>query len=74
VTPRRYSALLWGVVGALAFLVAHQGYLLADGAFVGVGPLAAVTVVVFVAAALTAYYAEGRFGTTFRARSEGDGE
>jgi uncharacterized membrane protein YhhN len=74
VTPEKRSALLWGAVGALAFLVAHQGYLLADGAFVGVGPLAAVTLVVFGAATLTAYYAEGRFGTAVRARSEGDGE
>ncbi|MFW5965041.1 MAG: hypothetical protein ACOCQM_09245 [Natronomonas sp.] len=73
-TPRKRSALLWGVVGALAFLVAHQGYLLVDGAFVGVGPLASVTVAVFAASVLTAYYAEGRFGTTFRVRSEGDGE
>jgi hypothetical protein len=74
VTPRKRSALLWGAVGALAFLVAHQGYLLVEGAFVGVGPLAAVTVVVFVAATLTAYYAEGRFGTTFRVHTRDDGE
>ena len=73
-TPRKRSALLWGAVGALAFLVAHQGYLLMDGPFVGVGPLSAVTLVVFAAAALTAYYAERRVGATLRVRSGGDGE
>jgi hypothetical protein len=31
VTPRRKSALLWGAVGALAFLVLAQGYVLVVG-------------------------------------------
>jgi len=43
INPRRLSALLWGLVGALSFLVAHGGYLLLGGAFLGVGPVAAVT-------------------------------
>jgi hypothetical protein len=60
--PRQKSALLWGAVGAFAFLALHQAYLLADGAFLGVGPIAAITVVIFVGTALSAYYLEGRFG------------
>ncbi|WP_336134560.1 hypothetical protein [Natronomonas amylolytica] len=60
--PRQKSALLWGAVGALAFLVLHQAYLLADGAFLGVGPVAAVAVIVFTGTAASAYYVEGRFG------------
>jgi hypothetical protein len=31
VTPRRKSALLWGAVGALSFLVLAQGYVLVVG-------------------------------------------
>jgi predicted Na+-dependent transporter len=38
-TPRRKSSLLWGVVGALAFLVLVQGYRLVVGPF-GIDPLA----------------------------------
>lgn len=60
--PRLRSALLWGAVGALSFLVAHGGYLLAGGAFLGVGPVAGVTGVVFVATAVASYYTERRFG------------
>jgi len=61
-TPRRRSALLWGLVGALSFLVAHGAYLLVGGAFLGFGPIAGVTLSVFVAAATSSYYAERRFG------------
>ena len=66
--PRRKSALLWGVVAALSFLVLHQGYLLAGGAFLGIGPVAAVTVAVFVGGVTVSYYAEGRFGLFGRRR------
>ena len=59
-TPRTKAAALWGAIGALAFLAAHQAYLLADGAFLGVGPVAGVALVVFAAAAASAYYLEGR--------------
>jgi hypothetical protein len=31
VTPRRKSALLWGAIGALSFLVLAQGYVLLVG-------------------------------------------
>jgi hypothetical protein len=71
VTPRRKAAVLWGAVGALVFLVAHQAYLLADGAFLGVGPVAGVAVAVFGTTAATAYYLEGRLAGP---RPEGDGE
>jgi len=60
VTPRARSAALWGAIGALAFLAAHQAYLLADGVFLGVGPVAGVALVVFTAASASAYYLEGR--------------
>ena len=57
---RARAAVLWGVVGAMAFLVAHQAYLLADGAFLGIGPVLGVALVVFGAASASAYYLEGR--------------
>ncbi|MDR9381363.1 MAG: hypothetical protein RI560_06795 [Natronomonas sp.] len=69
-SPRRASALLWGVVGALAFLVVHGAYLLSGGAFLGVGPIAGVACAVFAATALGSYYAERRFGP-FAARFGG---
>ena len=59
-TSRARAAALWGAIGAMAFLVAHQAYLLADGAFLGVGPILGVTLVVFGAASAGTYYLEGR--------------
>lgn len=59
-TGRRRSAVLWGVVGALFFLVLHQGYLLVDGAFLGVGPVSAVAAAVFAVTTVASYYAAGR--------------
>jgi hypothetical protein len=53
---------LWGAVGALAFLVLHGAYLLVGGTFLGVGPIAGVTALVFGATALTADYTERRLG------------
>ncbi len=64
--PRRISALLWGSIGALAFLVLHGAYLLVGGAFLGIGPIAAVAVGVFGATTLLSYYAERRFGLFVR--------
>ena len=58
-TARQKSALLWGVVGALLFLVLHQGYLLFDGEFLGVGPVAGVAVAVFAATSVASYYTAG---------------
>ncbi len=65
-TPRRLSALLWGAIGALGFLVLHGAYLLAGGPFLGIGPIAAVTALVFGVAAVSSYYAERRFGLFVR--------
>ena len=68
-TPRARAAALWGVVGAMTFLAAHQAYLLADGAFLGVGPVLGVALVVFGAASAGAYYLKGRL-----AAAPADGE
>lgn len=65
-TPRRLSALLWGLVGALSFLVAHGAYLLLGGPFLGVGPVAAVAGAVFLGATVASYAAERRFGLFVR--------
>lgn len=65
-TPGGRSVLLWGTIGALGFLVLHGAYLLFGGGFLGVGPIAAVTVLVFAAATVTSYYAERRFGQSSR--------
>ena len=54
-TPRGKAALLWGVAGAMAFLAAHQAYLVAGGTFLGVGPVVGVAVVVLVVTAAVAY-------------------
>ena len=62
-TPRGTAALLWAATGALVFLVAHQAYLLVGGEFLGVGPVAAVAVVVFAATGVATYFLEGRPGT-----------
>ena len=44
-TPRRKSSLLWGLVGALLFLVLALGYRLAGGTLpVGAGGLAGIAV------------------------------
>lgn len=59
-TDRWRSALLWGVVGLLVFLVLHQGYLVAGGEFLGIGRIAALAVFVFVGAALGSYVTESR--------------
>jgi hypothetical protein len=57
---RTKSTLLWGVVGALAFLVLAQGYLLLAGDRVAYAGLLGVAAVVFVAAAVTSHVAADR--------------
>ena len=57
---RARAAVLWGATGVMAFLVAHQAYLLADGAFLGVAPVFGVAVVVFAVTSASAYYLEER--------------
>lgn len=55
IEPAVRSSLLWGLVGALAFLVLVQGYQLIRGEFVGFAPLFGVTVAVWVASAALAH-------------------
>lgn len=70
IDSRRLSAVLWGLIGALSFLLLHGAYLLAGGPFLGTGPIAGVTVVVFVAAAAGSYVVERRFGLFVRRSGE----
>jgi len=49
------ASLLWGLVGAMAFLALAQGYHLFVEAFLGVGPMAAGAVVVFVVTSALAH-------------------
>lgn len=53
--PLVKSSLLWGLIGALSFLVLIQGYHLLSGEFVGAGVMAGVAVVVFGASAVSAH-------------------
>ena len=54
------SAVLWGLVGALAFLVLHQGYVLLGNTGVGLLPAVGVAVVVGIVATTIAYVGETR--------------
>ncbi|MFC3477546.1 hypothetical protein [Halobacterium litoreum] len=56
---RTKASLLWGVIGALAFLVLAQAYLFAAGETVGFEPTVGIAVVVAVAATVTAYVFDG---------------
>jgi len=55
------SAVLWGLVGALAFLVLHQGYVLLGNDGVSLLPAFGVAVVVGVVATAASYVGERRF-------------
>jgi len=58
---RRRSALLWGLVGALTFLVLVQGYNLLGGRLpAGPAAIGAVAAVVWAGATAVAYVAEPR--------------
>ena len=59
---RRRSALLWGVIGSLVFLVTHGIYVLFGGVFLGVARITAVTVGLFAVTAVVSYYVERQFG------------
>ena len=60
-TPRRKSSLLWGLVGALLFLVLALGYRLAGGTLpVGFGGLAGIALGVGVVVTATAPAIEAR--------------
>lgn len=54
-TPIRRAALLWGLVGALAFLVLIQGYELLTDESVTIGVKAGVAVLVGIGAAASTY-------------------
>lgn len=56
-----YTALLWGVVGALSYLVLHQGYLLVGGTFLGFGPIIGLTIAVFGLSSVSAFALEAQF-------------
>ena len=56
----RRRAALWGLIGALSFLVLHQGYLLLDGTYVGLLPVVGVAVLVGVASGLFGHWLEPR--------------
>ncbi|THE63856.1 hypothetical protein D8Y22_16140 [Salinadaptatus halalkaliphilus] len=58
--PRTKSALLWGAVGVMAFLVLIQGYALVSGPLVSITQGAAVALVVGLATAGSAYVLEHR--------------
>ena len=73
-TPRGRSALQWGVVGALSFLVFHQGYLLVGGEFLGFGPVGSVAAAVFALATVATYVMESRLGPAGGAPAGGSGE
>lgn len=57
------SAALWGLVGALAFIVLHQGYVLLGNDGIGILPAVGVAVVVGAVATATTYVGERRFGS-----------
>ncbi|MFB6071291.1 MAG: hypothetical protein ABEJ76_09725 [Halanaeroarchaeum sp.] len=54
-TPRQRSSLLWGLVGALSFLVLAQGYRLATGEGLALTAMAAVAVAVWAVATVGSY-------------------
>ena len=65
-TPRTRASVLWGVVGALTFLVLVQGYDLLLGLDVGFAPRFAVAAVVGVVAAVLSHRLAPRFGSKGR--------
>ncbi|MFC6952046.1 hypothetical protein ACFQGB_04145 [Halorubellus litoreus] len=54
------SALLWGAVGAMSFLVLHQGYVLLGNTGIGLLPAIGVAVVVGIVTTAVAYVGERR--------------
>jgi len=58
--PRRKASLLWGLVGALSFLVALQTYQLGLREFVALWLVVTVTAVVFVVTTAVAYWIRPR--------------
>ncbi|MFP8952033.1 hypothetical protein ACLI4Z_03535 [Natrialbaceae archaeon A-arb3/5] len=69
--PRTKSALLWGAVGVMAFLVLVQGYALVSGPLVSIAQGAAVALGVGLVTAASAYALEHRIAAWSARRSEG---
>lgn len=65
-SARVRSALLWGMVGALSFLVLHQAYLFAGGRYFGIAPVILVGVAVGAGVTAAAYALEGRLAARRR--------
>lgn len=57
---RLQSSLLWGLVGALSFLVLHQTWVLLGGTFTSIVVMAGTALVVGVVSTVATYVAEGR--------------
>jgi hypothetical protein len=70
--PRVKSAVLWGAVGLLSFLVLLQGYELLEGLRVDLSVKAGAAVVVFLATTVLTYLAQGRLPPSEPARGDGD--
>jgi purine-cytosine permease-like protein len=60
--PRLKSSLLWGLTGALSFLVLVQGYRLVTGEGATLLVALGVAVLVAVVASVSSYVLEGRVG------------
>ncbi|NHN41996.1 hypothetical protein G9C85_10195 [Halorubellus sp. JP-L1] len=60
------AAALWGLVGALAFLVLHQGYVLLGNDGIGMLPAIGVAVLVGVVATGASYVGERYFAARKR--------
>ena len=56
------SAVLWGLVGALSFLVLHQGYVLVGNDGIGVLPAVGIAVVVGAITTGVTYVGERQLG------------
>jgi hypothetical protein len=60
VNPRTKASLLWGVTGALVFLVGLQAFRLVTGETVTLGATVGVALLVGVVATVASYAVEGR--------------
>ena len=58
--PRTKASLLWGLTGALVFLVGLQAFRLATGESVGLTATVGVALLVGVVASVATYLVEGR--------------
>jgi putative flippase GtrA len=69
-TGRRKSALLWGVVGVLSFLVLVQGYALLAEPIVPIGRALTIAAPVGIGATIGAYVLEPRVAARAADRAE----